>query len=339
MCDAEGKPDQAITDLYATLARGGAGLIVTGDAYVTRAGQINPHQLGIHSDALVDELKLVADAVHREGGRIAVQINHAGRLALKQLQGGVYPAAPSPVPAAAGQTPPRELSSSEITDIIQAYGQAARRAKQAGFDSVQLHGAHGTSLISQFLSPHTNRRSDRWGGDFDRRLNFLRSVCEAARSAVGTEYPLWIKLASQDFVKGGLTPEDGARVAERLRDFGLDAIEISGGIQETGFSRNVRMGIRSTADEGYFLANARQVRSVTDLPIILVGGFRTLSVMERMVLDEGMDFVSLCRPLINDPELPRKMQSGETHRATCISCNLCLERSDEPLRCFYRYPK
>jgi 2,4-dienoyl-CoA reductase-like NADH-dependent reductase (Old Yellow Enzyme family) len=229
------------------------------------------------------------------------------------------------------------LDDSEITDLVRAYGQAARRVKEAGFDAVQLHGAHGTSLISQFNSPHTNRRSDRWGGDFDRRLNFLRAVCEEVRERVGADFPLLIKLASQDFVEGGLTPEDGARIAARLGDFGIDAIEISGGIQESGQPLNVRPKIRSTGDEGFFLDNARRMRVVTGLPLILVGGFRTISVMERMVLEEGMDLVALCRPLINDPDFANKLRSGSAQRAECISCNLCLMKSD-PVRCWYKYP-
>ena len=337
MCDADGRASQALIDMYSKLARGGTGLIVTGDAYVTRTGQTSLGQIGVYTDALAGGLKPLVEVVHREGGCIAVQINHAGRLASPELNDGVHAAAPSSVPAAKGLELPRQLDDSEISDLVWAYGQAARRVKEVGFDAVQLHGAHGTSLISQFNSPHTNRRSDRWGGDFDRRLSFLRAVCEEVRVRVGADFPLLIKLASQDFVEGGLTPEDGARIAARLGDFGIDAIEISGGIQENGLSLNVRPRIRSIGDEGYFLDNARRMRRVTDLPLILVGGLRTLGVMERMVLEEGMDFVALCRPLINDPDFPNKLRSGRAERAECISCNLCLEKSD-PLRCWYKYP-
>jgi 2,4-dienoyl-CoA reductase-like NADH-dependent reductase (Old Yellow Enzyme family) len=221
---------------------------------------------------------------------------------------------------------------------VKAYGQAARRAKAVGFDGVQLHGAHGY-LISQTLSPQTNERTDRWGGSFDNRLNFLRAVCDEVRNQVGADFPMFIKLASEDFVTGGLTAKDTVRIAERLAGFGLEAIEISGGIQAPKGSYNVRPGIKNLADEGYFLENARRFRDATDLPLILVGGFRTPELIERMVTDEGMDFVSLCRPLINDPDLPKKWQAGSDERAGCISCNLCLRNRYDPLRCWYKYPK
>jgi 2,4-dienoyl-CoA reductase-like NADH-dependent reductase (Old Yellow Enzyme family) len=222
--------------------------------------------------------------------------------------------------------------------VVEAYGQAALRVQGAGFDGVQLHGAHGF-LISQFLSPHTNRRSDRWGGDFENRLAFLKAVCDEVRGAVGDDFPMLIKLACQDYVAGGLSARDGARVAARMADLGLDAIEISGGIQEGPPEQNVRTGIKELDDEAYFLDNARRIRDATDLPLMLVGGFRTPELMERMITDEGMDYVSLCRPLINDPDLPNKMRDGSDQRAGCISCNLCLKKRQAPLRCWYRYPE
>ena len=323
-------------NLYTKLARGGVGLIITGDAFVTRTGQTTPGQLGIYDDSLTEDLKSLVDAVHRERGRIVVQINHAGRQAPPEINDGAQPVAPSPVPLGEGKILPRELSGSEISEMAQAYGFSARRARKAGFDGVQLHGAHG-NLISQFLSPHTNRRSDSWSGDFEKRLRFLEAVCKAVRSEVGQDYPLLIKLASQDYVERGLTPEDGTRIASRLGDFGINAIEVSGGIQEGchQWSANIRSGVRSESAEAYFLDNARRMRVVSSLPLMLVGGLRSKSVMERVVEEDGMDFVSMCRPLINDPQLPNKLRSGQAERATCISCNLCLEKGDQPIRCWY----
>jgi 2,4-dienoyl-CoA reductase-like NADH-dependent reductase (Old Yellow Enzyme family) len=279
----------------------------------------------------------VAQAAHEEGAKIVVQINHAGRAALPALNDGVEPAGASAVPAGKGLPPPREMTQSEILDIVKAYGQAARRVQAAGFDGVQLHGAHGY-LISQFLSPHANQRTDRWGGNFDNRLNVLRAVCEEVRGQVGADFPMFIKLASQDFVSDGLTVKDATQIAERLAGFGIEAIEISGGVQEPKGAYNVRPGINHLADEGYFLENARRFRDTTDLPLILVGGFRTPEFIERVVTDEGMDFVSLCRPLINDPDLPAKWKAGSDERAGCISCNQCLRNRAEPLRCWYKYP-
>jgi 2,4-dienoyl-CoA reductase-like NADH-dependent reductase (Old Yellow Enzyme family) len=313
------------------------GLIITGHGYVTRTGQASPGQIGLYSDDVAETLRPVAEAVHREGGKIMVQISHAGRVASPQLNDGVKPKGPSAVPPGKDYEPPDELTGIEINDLVKAYGQAARRVKAAGFDGLQLHGAHGY-LISQFLSPHTNRRSDRWGGSFDNRLSFLRAVCDEVRSQVGSDFPMLIKLVSQDWVTGGLTVRDCAHIASRLADFGLDAIEVSGGVQEGPVSNNVRLGVKTVADEAYFLDNARRLRDATDLPLLIVGGFRTPEIIERAISEEGMDFVSLCRPLLNDPELPNKWRAGSDERAGCISCNLCLKNRYAPLRCWYRYP-
>lgn len=336
-CDADGRATPGLVALYRTLAHGGAGLIVTGHAYVTRTGRASPGQIGIYTDSLGEALAPIAQAAHEEGAKIVVQINHAGRAAAPQLNDGAEPGGFSPVATDKNLPPPREMTSDEIGALVKAYGQAARRVQAAGFDGVQLHAAHGY-LISQSLSPATNQRTDRWGGSFDNRLSFLRAVCEEVRGRVGADFPTFVKLASEDYVDGGLAAKDTARIAERLAGFGLEAIEISGGIQAPKASFNVRPGIQRPDDEGYFLENARRFRDVTGLPLIVVGGYRTPELMERAVADEGMDFVSLCRPLINDPDLPTKWQAGSDERAGCISCNQCLRNRHEPLRCWYKYP-
>ena len=337
MCDADGRATPSLTTLYTDLARGGVGLIVIGHGYVTRTGQASPGQIGLYTDDLVHALSPVVQTAHAEGAKIVAQINHGGRAAAPQLNDGVAPAGFSPVPPDKDLPAPRELTHGEIADLAKAYGQAARRVKEVGFDGVQLHAAHGY-LISQSLSPQANCRYDRWGGSFDNRLNFLRAVSDEVRGQVGADFPMFIKLASQDFVPDGLTIQDTARIAARLADFGIEAIEISGGAQGVRDSYNTRPGIKTLADEGYFLDNARRIRDATDLPLILVGGFRTPEFIERVLTDEGMDFVSLCRPLINDPALPGKWQAGSDERAGCISCNLCLKNRTEPLRCWYKYP-
>jgi len=338
-CDADGRADQKLVDMYAALARGGVGLIVTGHAYVTRTGQASPGQIGLYSDELAESLRPVAEAAHQGGAKIVVQINHAGGAAGPDLNDGVEPRAPSSVPLGPDRPTAHAMTDAEIRDMVKAYGYAARRVKAVGFDGVQLHGAHGY-LISQFISPFTNQRADRWGGSFDNRLSFLRAVCEEVRGQVGADFPMMIKLASQDFVDGGLTPQDGARIAGRLAGFGVQAVEVSGGVQVgRNQGNNVRPNIKEQADEAYFLDNARRVRDATDLPVMIVGGFRTPEIMERMIEDEGMNFVSLCRPLIHDAEFPNHMRVGSDERSGCISCNLCLKNRHAPLRCWYKYPE
>ena len=330
MADADGRPKQRLRALYQELAGGGVALIITGHMYVHPSGKAHPEMTGIHSDELIPSLAELADAVHREGGRAVVQINHGGMQCSRETVPETI--APSAVDAPFLTGPAREMTADEITLLIQAYGQAARRTREAGFDGVQIHGAHGY-LVSQFLSPFANRRTDEWGGDLEGRMRFLRAVCQAVRAQVGPDYPVLIKLGTMDGVEGGLTPEEGVRVVAALEGMGLNALEISGGIGG-GRNLNSRTGIRSEADEAYFRPLARQARPVTRLPIILVGGFRSRHVMEEVLADGDADFISLCRPLICEPDLPDRLRAGSQERSSCISANRCWpEGMDEGIAC------
>lgn len=324
MAYPHGRPKPPLGDLYRELSLGGVGLIIAGHMYVHPSGKAHPEMTGIHADALIPPLAELTAAVHETGGHVAAQINHGGMQC--SVETVSEPVAPSAIDAPFLSRPARELTSDEIPVLIDAYATAARRALQAGFDGVQLHAAHGY-LISQFLSPFTNRRTDEWGGDFERRLRFLGAVTDAVRGQVGADYPVFVKLGMVDGVDGGLTPRDGARVAAALADMGLDAIEISGGIGG-GASLKTRGGIRSDSDEAYFRPLGRRAREVTALPIALVGGIRSLHVMVDVVQSGDADFISLCRPLIREPDLPRRLQQGLQKRASCISGNRCWP--DEP---------
>lgn len=316
-----GRATPALAKLYRQLARGGTGLIITGHAYVAPKGKAHPEMLSAHCDQMLPGLRSLAEAVHAEGGRIALQINHGGR----QCDPACTPEtlAPSAIPLPE-RAPPCEMSHDQIIATVTAFGLAARRAQLAGFDAVQIHGAHGY-LVSQFLSPHTNRRTDAWGGDFDRRLRFLAALCEQVRGQVGPDYPVLIKLGMMDNlerVPDGLTPEDGAEIVARLSDLGIDGVEISGGFGG-GTDYNTRLAVGSKEVEGYFRPLAQRARAATNLPLILVGGLRSRSVMDN-VLDSGdADFVSLCRPLIREPDLPHRLQTGETPASDCISASRC----------------
>jgi 2,4-dienoyl-CoA reductase-like NADH-dependent reductase (Old Yellow Enzyme family) len=229
--------------------------------------------------------------------------------------------APSAVEAPFLKRSPREMTPSEIDSVIQAYGQAARRVKQAGFDGVQIHGAHGY-LIGQFLSPYVNRRTDEWGGNLENRMRFLRAVCRVVREQVGREVPVLIKLGMVDGVEGGLTVEEGTQVVAALEEMGLDGVEISGGINGRRVW-NVRKGVKGAADEAYFRYLAQRARQATRLPIILVGGFRSRGMMEEVLTSGDADFISLCRPLICEPDLPNRLRQGVQERSSCISANRC----------------
>jgi 2,4-dienoyl-CoA reductase-like NADH-dependent reductase (Old Yellow Enzyme family) len=317
LVDSEGRPRPQLKQLYQELARGGVGLIITGHMFVHPSGRANPEMTGIYSDDLIPSLTELADAVHREGGRIAAQINHGG---MQCKDPASETMAPSAVDAPFLNQPAREMTPSEIEILIDAYAQAARRAKEAGFDAVQVHAAHGY-LISQFLSPFVNRRTDKWGGDTQGRMRFLRAVCASVRQQVGPDYPVFTKLGMMDSVEGGLTPTKAVQIVAELEDMGLDGLEISGGIGG-GRNINTRPGVVAGEDEAYFRPQAQQARTVTPLPIILVGGFRSRTVMDE-VLDAGdADFISLSRPFICEPDLPNRLRLGQGESA-CISANYC----------------
>jgi 2,4-dienoyl-CoA reductase-like NADH-dependent reductase (Old Yellow Enzyme family) len=295
------------------------GLIITGHMYVHPSGKAHPEMTGIYSDDLIPGLMGLTDVVHREGGRVVAQINHGGMQCSRETVAETV--APSAVDVPFLKRSPREMTPDEIALLVHAYGQAARRAQEAGFDGVQIHGAHGY-LIGQFLSPFVNRRTDEWGGDVEGRMRFLRAVCRAVREQVGPGYPVFIKLGMMDGVEGGLHSEEGVQVAAALEEMGLDGLEISGGIGG-GTDLNVRKGIRPGESEAYFRPLARKARSATRLPIALVGGFRSRGMMEGVLAAGDADFISLCRPLICEPDFPNRLRAGAQECSPCISVNRC----------------
>ena len=324
MADGDGFPKTELVSLYKNLARGGIGLIISGHMYVHPGGKAHAEMTGIYSDDLIEPLSRLADAVHREGGLICAQINHGG---MQCEPGSVAdPISPSAMLPPLADAPSREMSREEIAELIDAYAQAARRAKEAGFDAVQLHGAHGY-LISEFLSPLTNHRTDEWGGSLENRTRFLREICRAIRAQVGSGYPLLIKLGMVDGPQGGLSAEDGAGITAELKDMGLDGLEISSGIDGQGIT-SIRTGILKREQEGYFRPLARLARQRTDLPILLVGGFRSQDVMEQTLKSGEADFISICRPLICEPDLPERLRLGRQPRSTCVSGGLCYPKGE-----------
>jgi len=330
LSDDKGSPLPQLGEMYAALARGGVGLTISGHAYVHPSGRAHAEMSGIYDDELIPAWKSIVETTHEAGGKLAMQINHGGRQCDPAVVEGPL-LAPSPIPVNENAPRPVEMSERDIQNVIRAFADAAGRAKEAGFDAVQLHGAHGY-LISAFNSPASNWRRDAWGGRLTRRVRFLEAVAAAVRDVVGDDYPLFVKLGTMDFVRDGLTPDEGVEIVAHLADMGLDAVEISGGI---GRGNSVT-GIRQPDQEAYFVPIARKARQVTDLPILLVGGFRSREVMER-VLDEGSaDLISLSRPLIREPDLPNRIAAGQA-AATCISCSKCWPRAGElGISCHYR---
>ncbi len=312
LADARGRPKPGLAPLYRKLVQGEVGLIITGHLYVHPSGKAHPEMTGIYDDELIPGLAELADAVHQEGGRVVAQINHGGMQCSTETVSETL--APSAVSDPFLEGPAREMTPQEITDMVQAYAQAARRAKGAGFDGVQIHAAHGY-LISQFLSPYINRRTDEWGGDLQRRMTFLRRVCQAVRRQVGPDYPVLVKLGLFDGVEGGLTLDESLKIVAALEEMGVDGVETSSGVRATS--------MRPDPKEPYFRPLARAARTATRLPILLVGGLRSRDDMEDVLASGEADFISLSRPLICEPDLPRRMRLGQQDRSRCISGNRC----------------
>jgi len=321
MATEEGEATPRLINLMAELAEGGVGLIITGHAYVTKRGQATPAQLGIYDDKLITGLRAMADAVHQRDGKIVAQLAHAGMLAIPKLINSA-PLAPSAIEGLV-DTPLQEMTLEDIQATVEAFGLAAGRACEAGFDGVQIHAAH-SYLISQFLSPAFNHRRDAYGGPIENRARILLEVVETIRRQVGKDYPLLIKMNCRDFLEGGLELEDALQAGAMLKEAGIDAIEVSGGTFASGDLMPVRTGIVTEGDEAYFQAEARAFKQRLDIPIILVGGIRSFPVAERVVKDHTADYISMCRAFIREPDLINRWQSGDLSKATCLSDSKCL---------------
>jgi len=320
MCDTDGRPDQKLIDFYGELARGNVGLIISGFAFVSPEGKQLPGKMGIHTDEFADVMKKMSRNVHDKDGKICIQLVHAGGQT-DTGNAGRQPLAPSALELEQYPELPAEITGEDITRIITAFGKAARRAKDWGFDAVQLHGAHGY-LINQFLSPLTNHRTDEYGGSVENRCRFLLEVYEAVRSAVGPDYPVMIKMNGSDNLDGGLTIQDAVFAAKALDSAGIDCIEVSGGTPASGDRTPARTKINTPEKEAYNLSLAAHFRAAVKCPVMVVGGFRSFEVAEKTI-QESADYISMARPFIREPDLAKRWQAGDRSPARCISCNSC----------------
>lgn len=333
MADSNGAPTDRLISLYETLAEGGAGLLITGYAFVHEGGKQLSRTLGMHSDTVVAPMRTLPRRVHDKGGRIVAQLYHGGGQANRKSS-GLSPIAPSALSLPQYPEIPVEMSQEDIREAVAAFARAAGRAREAGFDGVQLHGAHGY-LISQFLSPLANRRTDEYGGTPENRSRFLAEIVRAVRNCVGREYPVWVKLNGDDFLPGGFPLEEAVLAARMLEREGIDAIEVSGGTPASGDRTPARSRIDSADKEAYHRALARAVKRAVGVPVGLVGGLRSPSVIEEIFRAGDADFFSMARPLIREPGLVRRWISGDLSKSACISCNGCFGAGlkDGGIRC------
>lgn len=323
MSEALGTRDRAATPqlarLYQAWADGGVGLCVTGNVMIDRGALGEPGNVVIEDDRDFAALQAWAQAGSRNGTQCWVQLNHPGKQAPKGLNKETV--SPSAVPfrpdLKAFFATPRELTDAEVRALVARFGKAAGVVKRAGFNGVQIHGAHGY-LVSQFLSPHHNRRTDEWGGTAEKRRRFVLAVYRAMRENVGPDFPIGIKLNSADFQRGGFTEEESLDTIRALAEAGIDLIEISGGTYEAPAMTGVKAQAKGGAPvkdstrqrEAYFLAFAEKARQAVKTPLVVTGGFRSSQGMAEAITSGAVDMVGLARVLAVEPDLPNRLLAG-----------------------------
>ena len=329
---SEGFVTDQMMSYYARRAEGGVGLIIVEATYIDEpVGKCLPNELCIDDDKYLPGLSKLVKGVHAYGSKIAVQVHHGGPNS--HLEEGGQPVAPSPIPLKSlPDVVPRELTKEEIRSLIDRFTIATKRAKEAGFDAIELLCAHGY-LINRFLSPHANKRKDEYGGSLEGRIRFLREIIESIKKKVDQDYPILCKVPGDDYVEGGLTLDESIAICQRLELMGVSAITITGGSSEANVPHIGPMGF----SDGYHIPLAEKVKKAVKIPIITIGKIRDLQLAERTIGEGKADLVAIGRALIADPELVKKSQLGQTDDIIpCISCNHCLDRivaGGQPLKC------
>ena len=315
-----------LIELYTDLAQGGTGLIITGMIAVHPSGSGSPYAAYLYDDSFLSGQRKLVKAVHDYSDvKIAAQIAHTGR---QGTHPKYEPIAPSAILYKITNRMPRELTPDEIKEVITWFVDTGRRAYESGYDMVQLHAAHGY-LLCNFVSPRTNIRTDEYGGNTQKRTKIFVDIFNQLRDEVGKNFPIIIKLQTQDFIPGGLNLNEGKEVAKILVDTGYNAIEPSGGGEESQIGTNNAYPskiIKSPEGENYFLPTIKELKPIMkDCPIILMGGIKNPLSAEKFLKLRIADFISMSRPLIREPDLPNRWKSGDISPARCISCNECYE--------------
>jgi 2,4-dienoyl-CoA reductase-like NADH-dependent reductase (Old Yellow Enzyme family) len=318
----DGTVSEAQVKLYETLAGNNVGLIISGMSYITLGGKEGPGQNSISDDCFIESHKKLVDAVHQADSKVFLQICHCGSSSLSI--DGMPPVAPSRVLSPGSKAMPRELTVPEIKEIVSQFIQAAVRAKAAGYDGIQIHCAHGY-LLSEFINPVYNKRTDEYGGGIENRFRISEEVIRGIKKELGEAYPVWIKINSNIEENDEGYEKDLLYVAQKCKDLGVDAIEYSG----YNFTPLGRQGLRN-----YYLERVAAIRRTVDIPAVLVGGIRSIKDMDE-VLSAGIDMVSLSRPFICEPDLITKLMAGQ-EEAKCSSCSKCFTLyKKEGRRCIF----
>lgn len=302
------QPKKNIATLYKRWAEGGTGLIITGNIMVDPKGTAEPGNIVFDKNSNMEILKDWAKQGQQHGAKVMVQLNHPGKQVPKTIAKETV--APSTIPLGNGLnklfSTPRALTTSEVEELVQKFVTSAKVAKEAGFSGVQIHAAHGY-LISQFLSPHDNSRTDKYGGSLENRMRFLKEIYLGMREELGKDFTIGIKINSTDFKEDGLTEEDSLKTIIELANLGLDFVEISGGTYE----RPAMMGATSKSTNQVFFAEySKKLKQKIEIPVVVTGGIRSINAMNTLLNDNTTDFIGIARPLTIDPNIPNKIKQG-----------------------------
>lgn len=316
----DGHMTAALFRVYEDLAKGGAGLIITGLTYVSDKEQSLPHQMGIYDDSFIEEYANLTGVCHKYDAKIVMQLACVGSQTFPGETGKVI-WGPSAVEDLGFKVTPAVMTTQDILFVQAAFADAALRAKKSGFDGIQLHVAHGY-LLSKFLTPYYNRRTDAYGGSIGNRTRMILETYAAVRKKVGPDYPVLVKINSEDFMDQGLTFAECKYVCKELVAAGIDAIEISGGSRSSRpnewFSRTI-----SPDQQSYFLPHTAELAGEVDVPVILVGGNRDYASLTDILNKTSIEYIAFCRPLIRESDLINRWQFGDREPSACVFCNKC----------------
>jgi 2,4-dienoyl-CoA reductase-like NADH-dependent reductase (Old Yellow Enzyme family) len=336
LTNEQGHVTEKLLHVYENLAKGGVGTIITGLTNVTDVEKFMSGQMQIYNDSFIDEYQKLTDIVHKHDANIIVQLVCNGAQNASTADGLLW--APSAVTDLVLQTVPKEMTKDDIHSMQDAFAAGAVRAKKAGFDGIQIHAAHGY-LLSRFLTPYYNRRKDEYGGSLENRARAVLETYQRIREAVGVEFPVLVKINCDDFMDQGMTFEECKYVCKMLEKAGVSAIEISGGLASSRHNEGTIRNI-TPETESYFKQYAAEIAEETDIPVLLVGGNRDLNKLTDIINQTEMEYISLSRPFIREPELINRWISGDRTPAKCISCTKCftnyLQFNDE-IKCIFNH--